>query len=123
MSTSVTKGLIFGSALAGLWGLMVYVIPKFEQIFKDMLGKDEKLPDFTVLVLSISHMLRDNIAFAFPILLILGWFLGKKYCYLPKETCREIDICLGLGFLSIFLSIIIAMFLPLIVLMDKLGSQ
>ena len=45
-----------------VWVLMVFVIPKFEQIFKDMLGKDEKLPDFTVLVLSISHMLRDNIA-------------------------------------------------------------
>jgi type IV pilus assembly protein PilC len=27
-----------------------------------MLGKDEKLPDFTVLVLNISHMLRDNVA-------------------------------------------------------------
>jgi type IV pilus assembly protein PilC len=45
-----------------VWVLMVYVIPKFEQIFKDMLGKDEKLPDFTVLVLNISHMLRDNVA-------------------------------------------------------------
>ena len=45
-----------------VWVLMVYVIPKFEQIFKDMLGKEEKLPDFTVLVLNISHLLRDNIA-------------------------------------------------------------
>jgi len=45
-----------------VWVLMVFVIPKFEQIFKDMLGKDEKLPWFTMKVLAVSHMLRDNIA-------------------------------------------------------------
>jgi len=44
-----------------VWVLMVFVIPKFEQIFKDMLGKDEKLPWFTEKVLAISHMLRDNV--------------------------------------------------------------
>lgn len=44
-----------------VWVLMVFVIPKFEQIFKDMLGKDARLPWFTEKVLAISHMLRDNI--------------------------------------------------------------
>jgi len=43
-----------------VWVLMVYVIPKFEQIFMDMLGKDSELPEFTQTVLAISNALRNN---------------------------------------------------------------
>jgi len=39
--------------------LMVVVVPKFEAIFKDMLG-DEGLPDFTLLVLNISRFIQNN---------------------------------------------------------------
>ena len=39
--------------------LLVFVIPKFKDVFADMLGKDG-LPDFTELVLSISDTVRLN---------------------------------------------------------------
>ena len=39
--------------------LMIVVVPKFEAIFKDMLG-DEGLPDFTLLVLNISRFIQNN---------------------------------------------------------------
>jgi type IV pilus assembly protein PilC len=44
--------------------LMVFVVPKFEQIFKDMLpGKG--LPAFTELVLGISNMIKDHAILTF----------------------------------------------------------
>src|SRR5437016_4011289 len=46
-------------AVAILGILMVFVVPKFEAIFKDMLpGKP--LPSFTVLVLGISNVIKDH---------------------------------------------------------------
>ena len=39
--------------------LMVYVIPKFEEIFADMLD-GESLPEFTQIVLNISYTIREN---------------------------------------------------------------
>src|ERR1051325_10443204 len=46
-------------AIAILGILMVFVVPKFEQIFKDMLpGKP--LPGFTQLVLGISNVIKDH---------------------------------------------------------------
>jgi type IV pilus assembly protein PilC len=39
--------------------LMIVVVPKFEEIFKDMLG-DKGLPEFTLLVLNISRFIQHN---------------------------------------------------------------
>ncbi|MFM8469793.1 MAG: type II secretion system F family protein [Limisphaerales bacterium] len=39
--------------------LMIVVVPKFEEIFRDMLG-DEGLPEFTMLVLNISRFIQHN---------------------------------------------------------------
>ena len=39
--------------------LMIVVVPKFEEIFKDMLG-DKGLPEFTMLVLNISRFIQHN---------------------------------------------------------------
>jgi len=39
--------------------LMIVVVPKFEEIFKDMLG-DQGLPEFTLLVLNISRFIQHN---------------------------------------------------------------
>ena len=47
-------------AVVIVWVLMVFVIPKFETIFKDMLGPGEALPDFTLLVLHISNYIKNN---------------------------------------------------------------
>ncbi|MSR66739.1 MAG: type II secretion system F family protein [Pedosphaera sp.] len=51
--------IIVATVIVGV--LMVVVIPKFEQVFVDMLGEGEKLPDFTRLVLGISRAIKDNI--------------------------------------------------------------
>lgn len=39
--------------------LMIVVVPKFEEIFRDMLG-DQGLPEFTMLVLNISRFIQHN---------------------------------------------------------------
>ena len=46
--------------------LMIVVVPKFEEIFKDMLG-DQGLPEFTMLVLNISRFIQHNILATFGI--------------------------------------------------------
>ena len=65
--TSHPVGLSPPIGLAGVYVSVVYVIPKYEQILRDTLGNDEKPSDFTMLVLSISHMLRDNVPFFAPL--------------------------------------------------------
>ncbi len=45
-------------AIVGI--LMVFVVPKFEEIFKDLLN-GASLPEFTSLVLNIAHMIKDHI--------------------------------------------------------------
>jgi type IV pilus assembly protein PilC len=50
--------LVVAVAIVGI--LMTFVVPKFEQIFSDMLG-DEGLPSFTRLVLDISNFIKTNV--------------------------------------------------------------
>jgi len=47
-------------AVAILIVLMVFVVPKFEQIFHDMLGPGKELPEFTQFVLGISNMIKNH---------------------------------------------------------------
>jgi type IV pilus assembly protein PilC len=47
-------------AVAIVGVLMVFVVPKFEEIFKDLLN-GQPMPGFTTLVLNIAHMIKDNI--------------------------------------------------------------
>lgn len=47
-------------AVAILAVLLVFVVPKFEQIFKDMLGPGKELPAFTQLVLGISNTIKNH---------------------------------------------------------------
>jgi len=41
--------------------LMTFVIPKFKAIFADMLGEGETLPGFTLMVLRISDIVKNNV--------------------------------------------------------------
>lgn len=54
--------LVVALTMAG--GLMVTVIPKFEKLFEDMLGKGAKLPPLTQLVVNAAHNFID---YALPI--------------------------------------------------------
>ena len=66
--------IIVATVIVGV--LMVYVIPKFEQVFVDMLGEGEKLPDFTRLVLGISRAIKDNILITIGS--VVGFFITFK---------------------------------------------
>ncbi len=66
-------------AVAILIILMVFVVPKFELIFKDMLpGQD--LPAFTRLVLGISNVIKDHFpaTVAVVIVLVIAFVLWKR---------------------------------------------
>jgi hypothetical protein len=101
------------------------VIPKFKTIFTDMLGEGEGLPEFTLLVLAISDAIKNNALITLPLglLLCLGfaYFMGFKIRFLKKNLCKIIDGLFILLFGGLLLGVIIAMFLPLIKMMDKLG--
>ena len=52
--------------------LMVYVVPKFEQVFSDMLD-GKSLPEFTAFVLDLSNMIAEN--FLQTSLIVIGCFV------------------------------------------------
>ena len=63
--------------------LMVYVIPKFKEIFEDLVGQG--LPAFTQLVLNISDTIQHNF------LGVVGWCVGIFILFrlsLRTKTCR-----------------------------------
>jgi len=72
--------LVVATAILGV--LMVYVVPKFEAIFADML-EGEDLPGFTRLVLGISRQIKDNIggtlAIAFACYMAFVFFGKTKF--------------------------------------------
>jgi type IV pilus assembly protein PilC len=55
--------------------LMVKIVPKFEEIFKDLLG-GESLPEFTQVVLGISRVIKDH--FIAVVGTIAGLIIGLK---------------------------------------------
>lgn len=68
--------------------LMVVVVPKFEAIFKDMLG-DEGLPDFTLLVLNISRFIQNN--FIATAGIVAGFVISFKLFVRTKFGARLYD--------------------------------
>ncbi|MEI8234550.1 MAG: type II secretion system F family protein [Verrucomicrobiota bacterium] len=46
-------------AILIMWFLLVFIVPKFEQIFKDMLG-NKPLPELTQIVIGISKTIQEN---------------------------------------------------------------
>src|SRR5436190_958262 len=67
-------------AVAILGVLMVFVVPKFQQIFMDMLGPGKQLPAFTRFVLSISNTIKDHtlITLAVLIALFIAFVIWKR---------------------------------------------
>jgi type IV pilus assembly protein PilC len=63
--------IVVATTILGI--LMVYVVPKFQQIFKDLLGPGQELPQFTRIVLGISSAIKDH----FPITMgvLVGLFI------------------------------------------------
>jgi type IV pilus assembly protein PilC len=60
--------LILAVAIMGF--LLVFIVPKFEQIFKDMLG-DKPLPGITIFVITISNAVKDHWAVILGVIALL----------------------------------------------------
>ena len=106
--------------------LVFFVVPKFKVIFADMLGPGEGLPEFTVLTLRITDFLQNNAMVTLPAFLLFAFicagFLGFQKMFLPPKICRSLSALFGVVWLGIIAAVILAMFLPLIKMMDKLGN-
>lgn len=68
--------------------LMIVVVPKFEAIFKDMLG-DEGLPEFTMLVLNISRFIQNH--FFMTAGIVAGMVIAFKLFVRTKFGARTFD--------------------------------
>ncbi len=49
--------VILSISLAALVGLMVFVVPNFQKIFRELLGENERLPEITEFLISLSQTL------------------------------------------------------------------
>src|SRR2546421_8801767 len=59
VSAMVYPAIVMTMAVAIMGFLLVFIVPRFEAIFKDMLG-DKPLPGITIFVISISRFAKDN---------------------------------------------------------------
>ena len=103
--------------------LVFFVVPKFMVIFADMLGSDDSLPGLTVLTLRITDFLRENAVVTLPVFIFFAFicagFFGFQKMFLPPKICKLLSALFWLGSIA---AIIIALFLPLIDMMDRLGT-
>lgn len=66
-------------AIAIMGFLLVFIVPRFEQIFQDMLG-DKPLPTITLFVIGVSNAVKDHwllIVVGFVLLLVALKFIGR----------------------------------------------
>jgi type IV pilus assembly protein PilC len=80
--------IVMGVALVILAGLMIVVVPKFKQIFADLL-KGAPLPSLTQLVLTLSDAIKSHYLMV-AIISILGW-IGIKSAARTAYGARLID--------------------------------
>ncbi len=77
--------LLFTSALSMII-LLVYVIPKFAQIFKDL---NQEVPLLTQILLNAGVLLKEY-GWVFPMLLAVG-FWGGRYLYRQPNVKKKMD--------------------------------
>jgi type IV pilus assembly protein PilC len=67
--------VVLSIAMLILVFLLAFIVPSFEQLFKDMLGKDKKLPALTQFIMDLSKNLVSNwyIPLGVVVLAGLGW--------------------------------------------------
>lgn len=107
-----------------------FVIPKFKTIFADMLGPGETLPEFTLLILLISDAFKNNLIITVPVYfifsLICAGFIGFNRFFLSRKvsiiaTVLAVSLFF-LVWLALLIGSVIALKLPMIKMMDKLGQ-
>jgi type IV pilus assembly protein PilC len=75
-------------AIAIMGFLLVFIVPRFEQIFKDMLG-DKPLPGITIFVISVSNAVKDHWAIILGVIAAL--VIGMKLLGRTKGGRAAID--------------------------------
>jgi type IV pilus assembly protein PilC len=73
LSAMIYPAIVMTMAVVIMGFLLVFIVPRFEAIFKDMLG-DKPLPGITIFVITISNFAKDNwaILIGAGIALIMG---------------------------------------------------
>ena len=107
-----------------------FVIPKFKTIFADMLGPSETLPEFTLLILQISDAFKNNLIITVPVYflfsLICAGFIGFNRFFLSRKISMIVTVLASVLFFFVWLGLVVgsvlAIQLPLIKMMDKLGQ-
>jgi len=79
-SASMYPAVVFSVATLITVGLMLFIVPKFQQIFADMLGKDEPLPPLTQMVVDISEFMQSHyiVILLVVVFVVIGFQLFKK---------------------------------------------
>ena len=49
--------VILSISILAMVGLMIFIVPNFEKIFRDLLGPSEPLPGITMLIIGVSNTL------------------------------------------------------------------
>src|SRR5438477_7887123 len=75
LSAMIYPAIVMTMAVAIMGFLLVFIVPRFEAIFKDMLG-DKPLPGITIFVISISRFAQNN--WAILIGAAVGLIVGIK---------------------------------------------
>lgn len=112
-----------GVILLGIAAVMLFVVPKFHEIFRSF---DTELPTLTVLVLGVAQHAK-NVLILFPALAVLLAFDAFVYYFLR----REVGIGWGTAWWwfvillegAAVLAVVLAVFLPLMVLMGRVGES
>ncbi len=101
--------IVLAVAVTILGGLLVFVVPKFQQIFADLL-KGAPLPPLTQAVLTVSDLVRHNVLVALG-LAMAGWVAFRFFRRTPAgaRTIDTLVVKLPL-FGDLFLKAVIARF-------------
>ena len=89
-----------------------------------MLGPGETLPEFTLLALKSSDFLKGNALITLPLWLGFSFFVAFNFRFLDKKlygTINALSLSIVL-YLVFLLSVVLALFLPIIKMSDKLGQ-
>jgi len=77
-------GIISITAIFVTAGLMIFVIPKFAELFRD---SDISLPVFTIIIFSFSHFMKQAIPYLIIAMIFMSVFLYQKK---PSQTNRKL---------------------------------
>ncbi len=86
VSSMIYPAILFSTSMLSMVVLLVYVIPKFAQIFHDL---NQKVPFLTELLLQAGVLLKEY-GWVIPLLIGIAFF-GGRYLYRQPKVRRKMD--------------------------------